>query len=109
MGCSLDIYTPALDDPASECPDPMALNFNYRDCYEDEDYNPSDCPWETNDDCEYCEDVYETESERYANCCNIPTAENFATGLYSQVDNPVEWWDAVFNNTSSDSTYCIFD
>ena len=110
MGCSLDIYTPASDDPYSECPDPMALNYNYTDCYEDEDYNPSDCPWETNDDCEYCEDVYETEEERYEHCCALPGAVN-NEGQYTIGDiyvNPDLWWDHVGNH-SEDSTYCIFD
>ena len=80
----------------SECPDTKALNYNYLDCNPYDD--PSECPWETNEDCIYCEDEYDTEEERFENCCNIPDAENYS-GYFG--DNN--------NNWSVDSTYCIFD
>ena len=82
--------------PFSECPDPKAMNFNIYDCsLNSSDYDPSECPWETNEDCEYCEDDYETEEERLANCCYISGAKNYVG----------YWGDYVW---SRDSTYCVF-
>ena len=112
MGCGdwngFDIYFPP-DPPYSSCPDPMALNYNWLDCSGvHPNYDPADCPWETNNFCKYCEDVYETEEERYENCCNIATAENFIGVDWSGVFEWNDTWDEDENN-SSDSTYCIFE
>ena len=41
-------------EPMSECPDNKAMNFNIIDCYGD---SVNGCPWETNEDCIYCEET----------------------------------------------------
>ena len=81
----------------SECPDHKAINFNIFDCsLVDGVVDINDCPWETNEDCEYCEDLYDTEEERWENCCNVSGA----------VNSTWSWGD---DNWSKDSTYCIFE
>jgi len=81
----------------SKCSDTKATNYSWWVCdIESKDYNPNGCQWDT-EDCEYCEDDFDTEEERWDNCCNISGAENYHSN-YS-------WWD----NNSQDSTYCIFD
>ena len=101
VGCDtgvIDIYFPP-DPSYSTCPDYTAENYNYFDCSPGySEYDPSNCPWKTNDGCEYCVDNYETEEERLENCCHIPTATNFAFGGWG------EW-----NGNSADSSYCIFE
>ena len=80
-------------EPMSECPDNKAMNFNIIDCYGD---SVNGCPWETNEDCIYCEDQYDTEEERWENCCNRSGAVNST-------------WSSGDDNWSRDSTYCIFE
>ena len=93
LGCGDVSLAPFPYEPMSECPDSNAMNYNFLDCCSN---CIRDCPWETNEDCEYCEDLYETEEERWENCCNVSGADNY-TG---------KWGD---DNWSSDSTYCIMD
>ena len=81
-----------ISPPHSECPDSSELNYYGEDC----DIT-GECP-SSIEDCIYCEDEYDTEEERFENCCNIPDAENYS-GYFG--DNN--------NNWSVDSTYCIFD
>ena len=101
VGCK-EIAEPIIDTILGishlTCPDPIALNYNYIDCNpESSIYNPADCGTDTSS-CTYCEDVYATEEEMYANCCNISGAENY---------DPELMW--IQDNTSRDLTYCIFD
>ena len=77
-----------VNPPQSECPDPLALNYYGENC----DIT-GECP-SLIEDCEYCEDIYETIEERFENCCNISGAENYI----------IDW-----DNNSQDSTYCIFE
>tara|TARA_Y100000034_G_scaffold320_1_gene433 strand:+ start:80 stop:460 length:381 start_codon:yes stop_codon:yes gene_type:complete len=102
VGCNLPTYPDTDYDhwyhKPSECPDPKATNYYWCACdIESPDSHPDKCPWETNEDCEYCEDQYDTEEERWDNCCNISGAKNYHPNI--------GWWD----NNSQDSTYCIFD
>ena len=107
VGCNgWNIFPEVEDYIYSECPDPMALNYNLK-CEENENYDYSDCPWETNDGCEYCEDVYETEEERYEHCCTLRGAVNNA-GQYTLEELDL-WWEHAYYNNSQDSTYCIFE